>query len=59
MIKLLATELAGKLPIIGVGGIASSEDAKEKLAAGAALVQVYTGFIYQGPLLIKSIINAL
>ncbi|PCI62513.1 MAG: dihydroorotate dehydrogenase (quinone) [Gammaproteobacteria bacterium] len=59
VIKLLATELAGKLPIIGVGGIASSEDAKEKLAAGAALVQVYTGFIYQGPLLIKSIINAL
>ncbi len=59
VIKLLATELAGKMPIIGVGGIASIDDAKEKLAAGASLVQVYTGFIYQGPALIKNIVNAL
>ncbi len=59
VIKLLSKALEGKLPIIGVGGIASAADAKEKLAAGASLVQVYTGFIYQGPRLIKEIVNAL
>ncbi len=59
VIKLLAKALDGKLPIIGVGGIASSDDAKEKLAAGASLVQVYTGFIYQGPALVKEIVNSL
>ena len=59
VIKLLAKALAGKLPIIGVGGIASSDDAKEKLSAGASLVQVYTGFIYQGPPLVKAIVNNL
>lgn len=58
VIKMLATALDGKLPIIGVGGIASGADAKEKLAAGAALVQVYTGFIYQGPELVKDIVDA-
>ncbi len=59
VIKLLSKALEGKLPIIGVGGIASAADAKEKLAAGASLVQVYTGFIYQGPRLIKEIVKAL
>lgn len=59
VIKLLSKALEDKLPIIGVGGIASAADAKEKLAAGASLVQVYTGFIYQGPRLIKEIVNAL
>ncbi len=59
VIKLLSKALNNKLPIIGVGGIASSSDANEKLAAGASLVQVYTGFIYQGPLLVKEIINGL
>ena len=59
VIKLLAIALDGKLPIIGVGGIASSDDAKEKLAAGASLVQIYTGFIYQGPPLVKEIVNSL
>lgn len=59
VIKLLAKALAGKLPIIGVGGIASGADAKEKLAAGASLVQVYTGFIYQGPKLIKEIVESI
>lgn len=57
VIKLLAKSLAGKLPIIGVGGIASSADANEKIAAGASLVQIYTGFIYQGPALIKDIVE--
>ena len=59
VIKLLAKALDNKLPIIGVGGIASGKDAKEKIAAGAKLVQVYTGFIYQGPELIKNIVRAL
>ncbi|RXK47092.1 quinone-dependent dihydroorotate dehydrogenase [Aquirufa rosea] len=45
----------GKIPIIGVGGIHSAEDALDKLKAGASLVQVYTGFIYEGPGLIKEI----
>ncbi|MEQ9188873.1 MAG: quinone-dependent dihydroorotate dehydrogenase [Cryomorphaceae bacterium] len=45
----------GSIPIIGVGGIHSAEDALEKLDAGASLVQIYTGFIYEGPGLIKQI----
>ena len=48
-------ELNDKIPIIGVGGINSKEDAKEKLSAGASLIQVYTGLIYQGPALIKEL----
>ena len=59
VIKLLARALDKKLPIIGVGGISSSTDANEKIAAGASLIQIYTGFIYQGPPLIKSIVNGL
>jgi len=59
VIRTLAKALDNKLPIIGVGGIASSSDANEKLSAGASLVQVYTGFIYQGPPLIKEIVNGL
>ena len=49
----------GKLPIIGVGGIMSPEDAKEMLDAGASLVELYSGFIYEGPSLIKRIIKYL
>ncbi len=59
VIKLLAKALDSKLPIIGVGGISSSNDANDKLAAGASLVQVYTGFIYQGPSLVKDIVKGL
>ncbi len=59
VIKLLSEALDNKLPIIGVGGIASIDDANEKLQAGASLVQVYTGFIYQGPELVKEIVNGL
>ncbi len=59
VIKLLAKALDNKLPIIGVGGISSGADAQEKIAAGAKLVQVYTGFIYQGPKLIKDIVQTL
>lgn len=57
VISILAKALDNKLPIIGVGGIASSHDANEKLVAGASLVQVYTGFIYQGPPLVKEVVN--
>ena len=49
----------GKIPIIGVGGIQSATDAKAKLAAGASLVQLYTGLVYQGPGLVKSCIKAM
>ncbi len=57
VVSLLAKALDNKLPIIGVGGIASSHDANEKLVAGASLVQIYTGFIYQGPPLVKEIVE--
>ena len=59
VIKILSEVLNNKVPIIGVGGIASSDDANEKIQAGASLVQVYTGFIYQGPPLVKNIVNGL
>jgi len=49
--------LAGKIPLIGVGGIMSGDDAIKKKEAGASLVQLYTGFIYQGPDLIADISN--
>ncbi|MGJ8761782.1 MAG: quinone-dependent dihydroorotate dehydrogenase [Polaribacter sp.] len=58
VIKYLADNSKKSFPIIGVGGIHSAEDAIEKLQAGADLVQVYTGFIYEGPSLIKKINKA-
>lgn len=59
VIKYLATKSGKAFPIIGVGGIHSPEDAIEKLDAGADLIQIYTGFVYQGPGLIKRINKAL
>ncbi len=50
--------LDGKMPIIGVGGISCAEDARNRLDAGASLLQIYTGFIYQGPKLINELVNA-
>ena len=47
VIRTLAAELGGAVPIIGVGGIMSAADAREKIAAGATLVQIYTGLIYR------------
>ena len=58
VVKILSKELAGRCPIIGVGGIDSVQEAQNKFDAGASLVQVYTGFIYQGPQLIKKIVLA-
>ncbi len=49
----------GKLPIVGVGGIFSGADAWEKIRAGASLVQLYTGFVYGGPLCVKRILEEL
>jgi dihydroorotate dehydrogenase len=49
----------GRLPIIGVGGIRSAEDAWEKLRAGASLVQVYTGLVYEGPGLVRDILEGI
>ncbi len=59
LVKYIHERTEGKLPIIGVGGIMSAEDAKEMIDAGASLVEMYTGFIYEGPALIKQIIKHL
>ncbi len=59
VIRFLAEKSNKAFPIIGVGGIHSAEDALEKLDAGADLVQLYTGFIYEGPALIKKINQAI
>jgi dihydroorotate dehydrogenase len=55
VIKYIVEKTNGSIPVIGVGGIMTTEDALEKLEAGACLVQLYTGFIYEGPGLIKRI----
>ena len=59
VIRFLAEKSNKSFPIIGVGGIHSPEDAIEKLEAGASLIQLYTGFIYEGPALIKKINKAI
>jgi dihydroorotate dehydrogenase len=59
IIRQLAGMLDNRLPIIGVGGISSLADARQKLAAGAALVQIYSGFIYRGPALVREIVEGL
>lgn len=59
LIRRLAQELNGNLPIIGVGGIDSVIAAREKMAAGATLIQIYSGFIFKGPPLIKEIVTHL
>lgn len=55
VIRRLYTATQGKLPIVGVGGVFTAEDAIEKFRAGAALVQLYTGFIYGGPMTVRRI----
>ena len=59
VIKYIKERSNGSFPIIGVGGINSAEDAIGKIDAGASLVQIYTGFIYKGPSLIKNINKAI
>ena len=58
-VKVLAGELGGKLPIIAAGGITEGRHAAEKIAAGASLVQIYSGFIYKGPALIREAVDAI
>ncbi|NQZ32019.1 MAG: quinone-dependent dihydroorotate dehydrogenase [Oceanospirillaceae bacterium] len=59
IIRNLAQELQGSVPIIGVGGISEGFDAAEKIEAGASLVQIYSGFIYKGPSLIADSVRAI
>ena len=59
VIRYLSEKSNKAFPIIGVGGIHTAEDAKEKLEAGASLLQVYTGFIYEGPAVVKNICKGL
>ena len=58
-VKVLAGELKGRLPIIAAGGITEGAHAAEKIAAGASLVQIYSGFIYKGPALIREAVDAI
>jgi dihydroorotate dehydrogenase len=59
VVRKIAGALNGRIPIVGVGGIMSAADAREKIEAGAALVQVYTGLIYRGPALVRDIVRGL
>lgn len=59
VVALLGRHLQGTLPIIGVGGIMSADDAVSKMQAGASLVQLYTGFIYRGPQLVADCVEAI
>ena len=58
VIRALSGKLGGEVPIIGAGGILKGDDAREKIAAGAALVQIYSGLIYHGPHLIRDCVAA-
>ena len=59
VIRFIWQQTQGQLPVIGVGGIFTAEDAWEKITAGASLVQVYTGWIYEGPLMVRRILEGL
>jgi dihydroorotate dehydrogenase len=59
VVRRLHESVAGRLPIIAVGGILSGTDARARLAAGASLIQLYTGLIYRGPVLIREVAEAL
>ncbi|MBI3526519.1 MAG: quinone-dependent dihydroorotate dehydrogenase [Betaproteobacteria bacterium] len=59
IVRQLAAALAGRVPIIAAGGILSGADAREKLAAGASLVQLYSGLVYEGPALVGKVAQAL
>ncbi len=59
VIEAFYSHLGEQIPIIGVGGIMSADDAQQKLNAGAKLVQIYTGFIYHGPPLVHQILDSL
>jgi dihydroorotate dehydrogenase len=58
-LRAFSSHLGSRIPIIGVGGISSIQDAQEKIRSGAALVQIYTSFVYQGPKLVREIARGL
>ncbi len=57
LVKYIHEKTAGRLPIVGVGGIMSASDAQDMLDAGASLIEIYTGFIYEGPSIVKKILK--
>ena len=59
MIRKIYKITKGKIPIIGVGGILTAEDAWEKITAGASILQIYTGLVFEGPAIAKSIVKGL
>ena len=59
VIRFIYRETNGKLPIVGVGGIFTAEDAWEKIVAGASLLQVYTGWVYEGPWMVSRVLSGL
>ena len=59
LVRYIHEKSEGKLPIIGVGGIMSPKEAQAMLDAGASLIEIYSGFIYEGPALVKNIIKYL
>ncbi|MGH7990480.1 MAG: quinone-dependent dihydroorotate dehydrogenase, partial [Limisphaerales bacterium] len=59
IIRHIFRQTRGQLPIIGVGGIFNADDAWEKIVAGASLVQIYTGLVFEGPGIIKKIVDGL
>jgi dihydroorotate dehydrogenase len=59
VIRFIHQQTQGQLPIIGVGGIFTAEDAWEKITAGASLIQVYTGLVYEGPWMMRRIMEGL
>jgi len=59
IVRHLHRQTRGTLPIIGVGGIFNASDAWEKITAGASLVQIYTGMIYEGPAINREIVRGL
>ena len=59
VISFIWQETKGEIPIIGVGGIFTAADAWDKITAGASLLQVYTGWVYQGPWMVKNVLTGL
>jgi dihydroorotate dehydrogenase len=59
IIRFIYQETAGKLPIIGVGGIFNADDAWAKIIAGASILQVYTGWVYEGPWMVNQVLSGL
>ena len=59
VIRFIYQETGGKLPIIGVGGVFNADDAWEKIIAGASLLQVYTGWVYEGPWMVSNVLSGL